>query len=88
MSKNIFFDAIMSIQINNGLVKLVMGNQDATQPRTDDKTPPALNVENTVVLPVNSFIYALAVFINDEKNQEMIAKMQEAAGINKTSGSN
>ncbi len=88
MSKNIFFDAIMSIQINNGLVKLVMGNQDTTQPKTDDKTPPVLNVEKTVVLPVNSFIYALAVFINDEKNQEMIAKMQEAAGINKTSSSN
>ncbi len=85
MNKNIFFDAIMSIQINNGLVKLVMGNQDASQPRAaDDKTPPALTAENTVVLPVNSFIYALAVFINDEKNQEMIAKMQEAAGINKT----
>jgi hypothetical protein len=35
-------------------------------------------------MPLNSFMYALAVFIKEPKNKEMIEKVQEAAGLNKT----
>lgn len=83
MDKDIsYFDAITAININNGVVKLIMGNQDASaaieQQGKNLPTP-----TKTIALPVNTFVYALAVFTKDPKNQDMIAKMQEAAGLNK-----
>jgi hypothetical protein len=46
----------------------------------------AINPEpsQVVAMPLNSFMYALAVFIKEPKNKEMIEKVQEAAGLNKT----
>ncbi|MDR2008230.1 MAG: hypothetical protein LBQ34_04585 [Alphaproteobacteria bacterium] len=83
MDKDIsYFDAITAININNGVVKLIMGNQDASAP-ADSKTQNLPVATKTIALPVNTFIYALAVFTNDPKNQDMIAKMQEAAGLTK-----
>ena len=83
MDKDIsYFDAITAININNGVVKLILGNQDMEQVvENQGKSLPVPT--KTVALPVNTFIYALAVFINDPKNADMIAKMQEAAGITK-----
>jgi hypothetical protein len=83
MDKDIsYFDAITAININNGIVKLILGNQDMEQVvENQGKSLPVAT--KTIALPVNTFIYALAVFVNDPKNQDMIAKMQEAAGITK-----
>jgi len=84
MDKDIsYFDAITAININNGVVKLIMGNQDATV-AADQQNKNLPVATKTIALPVNTFIYALAVFTNDPKNQDMIAKMQEAAGLNKS----
>ncbi len=83
MDKDIsYFDAITAININNGVVKLIMGNQDVTAVVEEQgKNLPVPS--KTIALPINTFIYALAVFTNDPKNQDMITKMQEAAGLNK-----
>ncbi len=83
MDKDIsYYDAITAININNGVVKLIMGNQDVSQ--VVENQGKALPIPNkTIAMPVNTFVYALAVFMNDPKNQDMITKMQEAAGLNK-----
>ncbi|MFL1781036.1 hypothetical protein ABSA28_00752 [Candidatus Hepatincolaceae symbiont of Richtersius coronifer] len=83
MDKDIsFFDAITAININNGIVKLILGNQDINEViENKGKAIPA--VAKTIALPLNTFIYAICVFVNDPKNQDMINKMQEAAGITK-----
>jgi hypothetical protein len=83
MDKNIsYFDAITAININNGVVKLIMGNQDVSVAIDNEgKNLPVPTA--TIALPINTFVYALAVFTKDPKNQDMIAKMQEAAGLNK-----
>ena len=83
MDKNIYyFDAITAININNGVVKLIMGNQEVSSSiENQGKNLPVPT--STIALPVNTFVYALAVFTKDPKNQDMIAKMQEAAGLNK-----
>ncbi|MGV3278446.1 hypothetical protein ACFX5K_02210 [Rickettsiales bacterium LUAb2] len=82
-NKDVFyFDAITAININNGVVKLIMGNQDLDQSvESQGKNNPVPS--RTVALPLNTFVYALAVFLKDPKNQDMITKMQEAAGLNK-----
>lgn len=84
-NKNIlFFDAINAININNGVVKLILGNQPSNQ--ILENQGKAINPEpsQVVAMPLNSFMYALAVFIKEPKNKEMIEKVQEAAGLNKT----
>jgi hypothetical protein len=83
MDKEIaFFDAITAININNGIVKLILGNQNMNE--VVDNQGKALPVPTkTIALPINTFIYALAVFVKDPKNQDMITKMQEAAGLDK-----
>ena len=83
MDKDVsYFDAITAININNGIVKLIMGNQDNAQVvENQGKSIPTPT--KTIALPLNTFIYALAVFINEPKNMDMITKMQEASGINK-----
>lgn len=75
----LYFDAITAININQGVVKLVFGNSDVNN--QDKKANPVPS--RTIALPVNTFIYALAVFSKDPKNHDMITKMQEAAGLNK-----
>lgn len=76
-----YFDAITAININNGIVKLVLGNQEISG---EQGKPPANPVPlKTIAMPINTFIYALAVFIKDSKNHDMITQMQEAAGLNK-----
>lgn len=83
MEKDVlYFDAITAININNGIVKLVLGNQDVDQ-NQDAKQPANPTPTTTLALPLNTFVYALAVFTKDPKNQDMITKMQEAAGLNK-----
>lgn len=77
----LYFDAITAININNGIVKLVLGNQEVSGEQGKQPANPV--PVKTVALPINTFIYALAVFINDDKNHDMITKMQEAAGLNK-----
>lgn len=83
MDKEIaFYDAITAININNGIVKLILGNQNMSE--VVDNQGKALPVATkTIALPINTFIYALAVFVKDPKNQDMITKMQEAAGLDK-----
>lgn len=76
-----YFDAITAININNGIVKLVLGNQDVQNAEEGKPNNPVPS--KTIVLPLNTFVYALAVFLKDPKNQDMITKMQEAAGLNK-----
>jgi hypothetical protein len=84
MEKEIsYYDAITAININNGIVKLILGNQDQSQVM-ENQGKVAPQPTKTIALPINTFIYALAVFVKDPKNQDMIAKMQEAAGLNKT----
>lgn len=83
MDNNIaYFDAITAININNGVVKLILGNQKVDEVvEKDGKSLPVAT--QTIAMPINTFIYALAVFVKDPKNQDMITKMQEAAGLNK-----
>ncbi len=76
MTKDVrFFDGLSSIQIQNGIVKLVFAGQDTAPEK--GKTP-VLTPKDTIAMPINAFIYALTVFIDDERNQEMIGKMKEA----------
>lgn len=79
----LYFDAITAININNGIVKLVLGNQEITGEEAKANANPVAS--RTISLPLNTFVYALAVFLKDPKNQDMISKMQEAAGLNKDS---
>jgi hypothetical protein len=83
MDKDVsYFDAITAININNGIVKLILGNQDNAQVvENQGKSLPV--AAKTIALPLNTFIYALSVFINEPKNMDMITKMQEATGLNK-----
>lgn len=81
-NKDIFyFDAITAININNGIVKLVLGNQEVAVEEGKGNNNPLPT--RTIALPLNTFLYALAVFLKDPKNQDMITKMQEAVGLNK-----
>lgn len=77
----LYYDAITAININNGIVKLVLGNQEIGPDEGKANANPA--PVRTISLPLNTFVYALAVFLKDPKNQDMITKMQEAAGLNK-----
>ena len=84
-NKNIlYFDAITAININNGIVKLVVGNQEVSTEEAKSGAPNNAPVPvGTIALPLSTFIYALAVFTKDPKNQDMITKMQEQAGLHK-----
>ncbi len=81
-NKIAYFDAITAININQGVVKLMLGNQDPNEV-VEDAQKAIPQHTKTIALPLNPFIYALAVFLAEPKNQDMIVKMQEAAGLNK-----
>lgn len=77
-----YFDAITAININQGVVKLILGSQNVEK-ITENQGKAAPTPSKVVALPINAFIYTLAVFLKEPKNQDMITKMQEAAGLNK-----
>lgn len=72
----LFFDGISAININHGVVKLILGSQEIDPADTTKQNNPVPS--KVICMPLNVFIYAIAVFSKDPKNKEMIENMQKA----------
>ena len=87
--EDIYADTIIGINFNNGVVKMVLANQDLENILSqDDKTNNDIKMKSTKVINMSlpGFLYSVSVIENLLKDQKMIDTIEayKKAGILKS----
>lgn len=77
MQDQVFVETVSAINVNNGVVKLIMVKQDLREPSEEVQTIHA----QTVVMPIAGFMYTVGVIQNlldDPKMKERLEGLKKA----------
>lgn len=85
--QDIYVDTVSAINFNNGVVRILMVDQDpqtlAESAKTGTDTAPRVREKQQVIMPLGGFLYMASVIkglLDDPKMQEVIAR-HVAAGL-------
>ena len=85
----IYADTVIGINFNNGVVKLMLANQDLTKNIEDEEGEPEeiqMKTSNAISMPLPGFLYMVSVIetlLKDPKMTDTIKKYTEAGILQK-----